>query len=52
MSFAAEVETGAVLTEKIVNSPVEKKDAKRICPIDGEDWSMASAVIENVLSLR
>jgi hypothetical protein len=37
--------------EKMVNSPVEKKHAKRICPKDGGDWSIASAVILNVVSL-
>jgi hypothetical protein len=51
VSFADVAEICTVLTEKMVNSPVDKKDVKRICPVDGGDWSMASAVIWNVLSL-
>jgi hypothetical protein len=51
VSFADEAERCVLLIEKMVNSPVEKKDAIWMCPEDGGDWSRASAVIRHVLSL-
>lgn len=49
-SFRYEVERCVGFNEKMENSPVDKKAARRRCPSTGGDWSMAMAVISNDVS--